>query len=123
VFAVARGDRRVRAIAGRVEMALAAGDLGAAVRSLSAAPGLQFRSVDRLLRASGPDVDAVLAAVEAGADTVSGRVLLGLREHLQNRVDPAPAARAWVTEDTRAPLAPAVVQRVVTVLDDAVRAH
>jgi hypothetical protein len=35
-----------------------------------------FRSVDRLLRPAGPDVEAVLAAVEAGADAVSGRVLL-----------------------------------------------
>lgn len=155
VFAVARGDRRVRSLAGRVEVALAAGDLYSAIRALSVAPGLLFRSVDRLLRAAGadteavraagsdgepvraagagvepvragPGVEAVLAAVEASADAVSGRVLLGLREHLQNRADADPArifvnrsARAWVAEDSRAPLDPVVVQRVAAVLDAA----
>ena len=126
VFAVARGDRRVRSLAGRVELALAAGDLPAAVRALSVSPGLLFRSVDRLLRVAGPDAEAVLAAVESSADAVSGRVLLGLREHLLNRGDPDPArifvnrdARAWVTEDLRAPLDPAAVRRVDAVLDQA----
>jgi hypothetical protein len=128
VFAVARGDRRVRSLAGRVEMALAAGDVGAAVRGLAVAPGLLFRSVDRLLRtATDDDLPLVLDAVERHADAVSGRVLLGLREHLQNRTRPDPcrifvnrAARAWVTEDVRAPLDPVAVRRVTTVLDDAV---
>ena len=94
------------------------------VRALS--PGLLFRSVDRLLRAAGPDAEAVLAAVESSADAVSGRVLLGLREHLLNRGDPNPArifvnrdARAWVTEDLRAPLDRVVVRRVDAVLDQA----
>ena len=128
VFAVARGDRRVRSAAGAVETALASGDLPAAVRGLSAAPGALFRSVDRLLRvADRDDVDLVVDALAGNVDAVSGRVLLGLREHLQNRDRPDPArifvnraARAWVAEDLRAPLDPDVVRRVVTVLDDAV---
>ena len=57
----------------------------------------------------------MLEAVEPSADAVSGRVLLGLREHLQQpRREPDAArifvnrdARAWVTEDLRAPLDPA----------------
>jgi len=129
VFAVARGDRRVRSLAGRVETALAAGDVRAAVRGLSVAPGLLFRSVDRLLRAAtgADDLACVVEAVENNADAVSGRVLLGLREHLRNRSRPDPArilvnraARAWVTEDGRAALDPTAVRRVATVLDAAV---
>jgi hypothetical protein len=76
--------------------------------------------------ASGSDVEPVLAAIEAGADAVSGRVLLGLREHLLNRGDPDPSGSsstgtpgAWVTEDQRAPLDPAVVRRVDALLDQA----
>jgi hypothetical protein len=127
VFAVARRDRRVFSLAGQVETALAVGDVRTAVGRLSVAPGLLFRSVDRLLRACPDDPGVVLEAVERHADAVSGRVLLGLREHLQNRSCPDPArifvnraARAWVTDDVRAPLDPAVVQRVADVLDDAV---
>src|SRR6185436_20400226 len=62
VFAVARGDRRVRSLAGRVELALAARDLPAAVRALSVSPGLLFRSVDRLLRAAGATSEPVCPA-------------------------------------------------------------
>jgi len=129
VFAVARGDRRVRSLAGRVEVALAVGDVPTAVRGLSVAPGLLFRSVDRLLRAARNENDlrVVLDAVERGADAVSGRVLLGLREHLQNRSRPDAArmfinraARAWVTEDRRTALDPDAVERIAAVLDDAV---
>ena len=87
VFAVARGDRRVRSLAGRVEMALAEGDLPAAVRGLSVSPGLLFRSVDRLLRAAG-DEPRSCSRRWSDADAVSGRVLLGLREHLHNRCSP-----------------------------------
>jgi hypothetical protein len=72
-------------------------------------------------------VQLVLDAVAEHADGVSGRVLLGLREHLTNRLEPDPArifvnrtARAWVAEDRRRPLDPDVLHRVAAVLDDAV---
>lgn len=129
VFAVARGEHRVRSTAGRIEVALAAGDVRAALRVVSGAPGMLFRGVDRLLRAAADQAerDAVLEAMERHADRVSGRVLLGLREHLANRVAPDPVrvfvnqgARAWVTDDRRAPLDPDLVRRATAVLDEAV---
>jgi hypothetical protein len=56
--------------------------------------------------------------------SVSGRVLLSLREHLQNRTSPEPLrafpnrrGRTWVVPDTRPPLAAAVVERLSGVLD------
>lgn len=128
VFAVARGEARVASRAGRVEAALAAGDLPTAVRDLAGAPGTLFRALDRLLRtaAGAAEQEIVLDAVARHVDRVSGRVLLGLREHLRNRSTPDAArvfvnrrGRAWVADDDRPPLDPAVVERVTTLLDDA----
>ena len=92
---------------------------------MSAAPGTLFRGLDRLLRtaADGAERDVVLDAVARHVDRVSGRVLLGVREHLQNRATPDASrifvnrgARAWVADDRRAPLDPAVVARVPSLL-------
>ena len=48
VFAVARGERAARSLAGRAEVALAAGDVDGAVDVLATAPGMLVRAVDRL---------------------------------------------------------------------------
>ncbi|MEU8622213.1 hypothetical protein [Streptomyces sp. NPDC048623] len=88
VFAVARGERKAPSIARRVEELLAAGDVGGTAELLAtAAPGMLFRSLDRLVRTAreGAELDAVLAAAERAAPRVSGRVVLSLREHVQNR--------------------------------------
>jgi hypothetical protein len=73
-----------------------------------------FRSADRLLRTAAGDADAaaVLVAAADCAPRASGRVLLSLREHLQNRVTPTDvsrvfagqAAHATAAADTRPPL-------------------
>lgn len=128
VFAVARGDKEARSLAGRVELAFAAGDIVRAVELLSAAPGMLLRQLDRALRESEPDqVESVIGAVAAVADRVSGRVLCSVREHLANRTTPDAARvfvnrskRAWVTSDERRTLNAAVVSQVMAVLDDAI---
>ncbi|MFE6870398.1 TerD family protein [Kitasatospora sp. NPDC057692] len=128
VFAVARGEREARSLDSRVEEALGAQDVTAAVRLLSAAPGKLFRALDRLLRACATreQREAVVAAAEAAAGQAAGRVLLSVREHLQNRrPDGAQArrvfvnrlGRAWVTADTRAPLPAAECGRLIAALD------
>lgn len=127
VFAVARGDKTAVSLAGGVELAFANGDHALALRRLSAAPGMLMRSLDRLLR-TAPDenaVESVLDAVGRVAGEVSGRVLLSLREHLDNRstsdlrrVFANRGRRAWVTDDERPTLDPSVVQRVGDALDD-----
>lgn len=125
VFAVARGDRRVRTLAGKVEIALAQGDLAQAVKLLSVSPGMLMRSLDRLLRLAEKDqVETVLGAVEAVVGKVSGRVILSVREYLENRLSKGTyrvfvnrTGRAWVTEDTRDSLSETVVSRVAQVLD------
>ncbi|MEU2242943.1 hypothetical protein ABZ572_26435 [Streptomyces sp. NPDC018338] len=128
VFAVARGERKVPSIDSRVEELLGRGDVTAAAELLaSAAPGRLFRALDRLLRgtAEGKERDAVLAAAERAAPEVSGRVVLSVREHIRNRAGGSRERRvfvnregkAWVTADTRRPLADSVRERLVEVLD------
>ncbi|PRY35386.1 TerD family protein [Umezawaea tangerina] len=126
VFAVARGDLAARSLAGRVELAFAAGDVGRAVERLAMAPGMLLRQLDRVLRSCGPDeTDMVIRTLQSVANRVSGRVLCSVREHLGNRTAPDTArvfanrsARSWVTTDERPPLDAAVVARVVALLDD-----
>jgi hypothetical protein len=123
VFTVARGERTVRSLAGRVEIALADGDPDAAVDVLERAPGMLLRSVDRLARA-GADIDRLTAALEAAASGASTRVLLSLREHLLNRAGPSVArvfvnqqGRSWVAPEERPPLPAPFVRALAEVLD------
>ncbi|MFC3982315.1 hypothetical protein [Streptosporangium jomthongense] len=123
VFEVARGDLRVAGTGSRVEAALAAGRTAEAVELLENAPGALLRRLDHLLR-TGSDERAVFEAVERAVTGASGRVLLSLREHMQNRLVPAAGrvfvnrhARAWTAPDLRPPLAGEVLTRVLAVLD------
>ena len=125
VFAVARGERRVRNLAGRAEAAIRAGAIGPAASVLSAAPGLLLRSADRLLRlAAAPERAVVVEAVTGALGSASGRVLFSLREHVGNRLAPASARmyasrsrRAWVGLDERPPLPAGLVAELSSLLD------
>jgi hypothetical protein len=125
VFAVARGERRVRSLAGRAEEAFRAGDVGSAASVLSAAPGMLLRSADRLLRQASPaERAALLAAVTGALGSASGRVLCSLREHVGNRLAPVSARmyasrsrNAWVGPDRRPPLPAELVAELSALLD------
>lgn len=131
VFAVARGERKVRNLAGRAEAAIRAGAVEVAATTLSAAPGLLLRSADRLLRlASKAERDTVLDAVTGALDSASGRVLCSLREHVANRTAPAPCRmfvgrtrHAHVGPDTRPPLPAGLVAELSARLDAAIAAR
>ncbi len=122
VFDVARGVRKAASFGSRVEAALAAGRTEEAVPLLEHTPGALLRRLDHLLRAGGGS--AVLEAAERAAARASGRVLLSLREHLQNRLTPANRVftnrhgRAWATPDTRAPLDEDARNRALAILDE-----
>ncbi|MEV4295365.1 hypothetical protein [Microbispora rosea] len=122
VFDVARGVRKAASFGSRVEAALAAGRTGEAVSLLEHTPGALLRRLDHLLRAGGGS--AVLEAAERAAAQASGRVLLSLREHLQNRLAPMNRVftnrhgRAWTTSDTRAPLEEEALNRTLAILDE-----
>src|SRR5262249_24331957 len=127
VFAVARGERKVRSLAARVELALAGRDVDAAIAELSRAPGMLVRAVDRLLRA-GADSVALAEALREGAPAVSTRVLLSRREHLLTgdargrvRIFVNQQGRSWVAPDRREPLSG--VAALDDVLDEALSAR
>ncbi|GAA3031941.1 TerD family protein [Streptosporangium longisporum] len=124
VFEVARGVRRARGLDSRVEEALSAGRTGEAVDLLERSPGALLRRLDHLLRTGSP-ASAVLDAAERATAGASGRVLLSLREHLQNRLTPAAGrvfvnrhGRAWTAADARPPIEEDVVSRAVALLDE-----
>ncbi|MEU8057714.1 hypothetical protein [Microbispora bryophytorum] len=122
VFDVARGVREAASFGGRVEAALAAGRTDEAVSLLEHTPGALLRRLDHLLRAG--DGSSVLEAAERSVTRASGRVLLSLREHLQNRFAPVNrvftnrSGRGWTTSDTRAPLDEETLRRTLAILDE-----
>lgn len=111
LFAVARGDEKVRSIAARVEIALNRGNIVDAIKLLTSQPGRLFRSLDRILRqASEDDTTFLLEEIKAIINKVSGRVILSVREHFQNRLSSREnqsriftnsKGKAWVTSENR----------------------
>jgi hypothetical protein len=134
VFAVARGEERFPSLAARAEQAFRAGEAARAAGRLADAPGLLFRSLDRLLRGATPaDQAAIMDLAAQAAPSVSGRVLLSVREHFQNRGDEAGRGlprifgnrkgRAWVRPETRAGIDQGTRRDVLALLDEAVAAR
>jgi hypothetical protein len=134
VFAVARGEERFPSLAARAEQALREGEAARAARRLADAPGLLFRSLDRLLRsATAADRAAIMDLAAQAAPSVSGRVLLSVREHFQNRAAAAGPGlprifanrkgRAWVLPETRAGIDQGTRRDVLALLDEAVAAR
>lgn len=131
VFAVARGEQKARSFDSRVEELLQGNDITGAAEVLKGAPGKLFRSLDRLLRTARTEAerDIVVAAAEQVASSVSGRVVLSVREHFHNRAGESGArrvfvngiGRAWVDQDDRAPVPAPHRKRLVAALDAEVR--
>lgn len=125
VFAVARGDMKVSTLEARIEKAFLAGDTSEAITLLMIKPGLFVRSIDRLLLVvSEQEQDYLLESIQKAFGKTSGRVLLSLREHLQNRIEQQSSriftnrkGRAWVTPDTRKSLDLGMVERIIGILD------
>ena len=94
-FDVLRNDREFHTFNGRVEQALAAGQLLAAAQLLRTRPGELARRLDHLLRLAAPDSDEagqILAAFGEVAAQVSTPVLLQVRAHFTHRAGRAPGA-------------------------------
>jgi hypothetical protein len=134
VFAVARGEDSLPSLAAQAERAFRDGETARAARRLASAPGLLFRSLDRLLRsASAADRGAIVDLAAQAAPSVSARVLLSVREHFQNRAEEAGAGLprifanrnggAWVTPEARAGIDQGTRRDVLAMLDEAVAAR
>ena len=131
VFAVARGEERAPSLASQAERRFRSGETAQAARLLSRAPGMFFRSLDRLLRNAAPaDCAVIMDLAVREASGVSGRVLLSAREHFQNRgkadgaglprVFANRSGRAWVSAESRAGIDPGMRRDILAVLDQAV---
>ncbi|WP_405577312.1 MXAN_6230/SCO0854 family RING domain-containing protein [Streptomyces sp. NBC_01190] len=119
------GRVRVNSWSGRLETALARGELPAATALLAQRPGELVRRLDHLLRIAGDDPDTVLAALGPAARRVAPAVLLsalgalrGRRRAPRDRVffPKGGSARAHITADLRAPAPVASVEAAVAVL-------
>ncbi|MGX1812108.1 hypothetical protein ACWIGI_40865 [Nocardia sp. NPDC055321] len=125
VFAVARGELAAPSFASRLERMLADGDVVGAAQLLRSAPGMLFRSMDNLLRKAFGDLEreGVLLELNGAVEEVSGRVLLSVREHLDNResgdmrIFANRSGRGSVVPDERYPIAPEVLELLREMID------
>lgn len=128
VFAVARKDKQVRSLIAKAEVAFAYGDIDEVISLLSNAPGVLFRNVDRILRvATNQETATLLNIVQMTISKVSGRVILSLREHLQDRLSQGQRrifankkGTAWVETDKREPFKLGTVNRFFDIFDGAI---
>lgn len=88
-FDVIRNDGKIQSFAGRVDAAVASGDVNTVVSLLKKRPGEFARRIDFLLRTFDKDADrkAVIMGFAFVAKDVSSTVLLQVREHFINKLD------------------------------------
>ncbi|TAK56764.1 hypothetical protein EPO17_03755 [Patescibacteria group bacterium] len=125
-FAVARGDKAVNGVASQLERAIGNGDIALAISILERAPGMLFRSLDRLVLLCEADVDLttqLLMATRNVVGQVSGRVLISVWEHLSNRLEKGEKriftnskGKTWAQNENRRELPSGVVSELVSVI-------
>jgi hypothetical protein len=130
-FARLRGDVRPATFNRRVERALRAPDVDAAIATLRTRPGELARRLDHLLRVADPaDHPAILTAFTAVAPEVATPVLLQVLTHFEHRGAPAAvrpifpkgnAAKVQAIVNRLPPLPAATLAAVVTACEDALR--
>lgn len=88
-FSVIRNDGKIQSFAGKVDAAIASGDVTTVVSLLKKCPGEFARRIDFLLRTFNKDADrkAVIMGFASVAKDVSSTVLLQVREHFINKLD------------------------------------
>lgn len=88
-FGVIRNDGKIQSFAGKVDAAIASGDVVTVVSLLKKRPGEFARKIDFLLRTFDKDADkkAVIMGFASVAKDVSSTVLLQVREHFINKLD------------------------------------
>lgn len=88
-FGVIRNDGKIQSFAGKVDAAVASGDVNTVVSILKKRPGEFARRIDFLLRAFDKDADrkVVIMGFAYVAKDVSSTVLLQVREHFINKLD------------------------------------
>lgn len=125
VFATARKDKKVLSIASKIEKSFLNGNINESISLLSHFPGLLFRNLDRVVRlSSSKDIDFLIETIEKVIPKISGRVILSVREHLQNRLTKIDKrvfinqkSTPWVMDDNRPALDQKSIERIFYVCD------
>lgn len=88
-FGIIRNDGKIQSFAGKVDAAVASGDVNTVVFLLKKRPGEFARRIDFLLRTFDKDADrkTVIMGFASVAKDVSSTVLLQVREHFINKLD------------------------------------
>ncbi len=88
-FGIIRNDGKIQSFAGKVDAAVASGDVNAVVSLLKKRPGEFARRIDFLLRTFDKDADrkTVIMGFASVTKDVSSTVLLQVREHFINKLD------------------------------------
>lgn len=88
-FGVIRNDGKIQSFAGKVDAAVASGDVNAVVSLLKKRPGEFARRIDFLLHTFDKDADrkTVIMGFASVTKDVSSTVLLQVREHFINKLD------------------------------------
>ena len=88
-FDVIRNDGKIQSFAGKVDAAVASGNVNTVVSMLKKRPGEFARRIDFLLRTFDKDADrkAVIMGFASVAKDVSSTVLLQVREYFINKLD------------------------------------
>lgn len=126
VFAVARRNKVIQSIAGKIERAFLDGDIHKSISLLSPFPGRLFRNLDRILRVAAPkEIDTLIKVVQKAIPKVSARVIFSIREQLHNRLTNNNKrifinrkGTTWVSDDCRAPLNKETVTTLFSIFDE-----
>lgn len=88
-FGIIRNDGKIQSFGGKVDAAIASGDVTTVVSLLKKRPGEFARRIDFLLRTFDKDADrkTVIMGFASVAKDVSSTVLLQVREHFINKLD------------------------------------
>ena len=88
-FDVIRNDGKIQSFAGKVDAAVASGNVNTVVSMLKKRPGEFARRIDFLLRTFDKDADrkTVIMGFASVAKDISSTVLLQVREHFINKLD------------------------------------
>lgn len=125
---IANGKTKLETPQSKVELALAKGDVLSALNVLDNFPGQLVRSVNRLLMTSKiRDLDSVYASVERAVEKSSTRVVLSLRQYIENRNNDKlgrvfinKKGGTFVLQDTLAKLPENEITRLKEILDNVI---
>ena len=125
VLNVARKDKRVYSIAGKIEDAFAEGNIDKSISLLSNFPGMFFRNLDRLLLlAQSKGAESLFKILPKIVSKVPTRIILSVKEHLENRLFSKnkrifinKKSTVWVVDENRALLSPIDIGKVFATFD------